>query len=76
LCRAVWDADGVRDDVREYVVGTYEINVLWDPSPKGYRSRTNVPFGRPVRIPAPFDFDLDTSGFAVPEDESAADEQR
>jgi hypothetical protein len=55
---------------------TYEINVLWDPSPKGYRSRTNVPFGRPVRIPAPFDFDLDTSGFAVPEDESAADEQR
>ncbi|CAM5418279.1 Putative restriction endonuclease domain-containing protein OS=Streptomyces aurantiogriseus OX=66870 GN=GCM10010251_37040 PE=4 SV=1 [Streptomyces aurantiogriseus] len=53
-----------------------EINVLWDPSPKGYRSRTNVPFGRPVRIPAPFDFDLDTSGFAVPEDESAADEQR
>ncbi|MET7354173.1 hypothetical protein [Streptomyces mirabilis] len=20
LCRAVWDADGVRDDVREYVV--------------------------------------------------------
>lgn len=42
-----------------------EINVLWDPSPKGYRSRTNVPFGRPVRIPAPFDFELDTSGFAV-----------
>jgi Uma2 family endonuclease len=53
-----------------------EINVLWDPSPKGYRSRTNVHYGRPVRIPAPFDFDLDTSGFAVPEDESAADEQR
>lgn len=42
-----------------------EINVLWDPSPKGYRSRTDVPFGRPVRIPAPFDFELDTSGFAV-----------
>ena len=38
---------------------------MWDPSPKGYRSRTNVPFGRPVRIPAPFDFELDTSGFAI-----------
>lgn len=42
-----------------------EINVMWDPSPEGYRSRTNVPFGQPVRIPAPFDFELDTSGFAV-----------
>lgn len=40
-----------------------EINVFWDPSPKGYRSRTNVPFGRPVRVPAPFDFELDTSAF-------------
>jgi Uma2 family endonuclease len=53
-----------------------EINVMWDPSPKGYRSRTNVPFGRPVRIPAPFDFELDTSGFGVPEEQSAEDEQR
>ncbi|MFF6800912.1 hypothetical protein [Streptomyces sp. NPDC012616] len=53
-----------------------EINVMWDPSPKGYRSRTNVPFGRPVRIPAPFDFELDTSAFGVPEDESAEAEQR
>ncbi len=40
-----------------------EVSVFWDPSPKGYRSRTNVPFGRPVRVPAPFDFELDTSGF-------------
>jgi Uma2 family endonuclease len=53
-----------------------EINVLRDPSPKGYRSRTNVPFGRPVRIPAPFDFDLDTSGFVVQQDERPEDEQR
>ncbi|MFI5792537.1 Uma2 family endonuclease [Streptomyces sp. NPDC051677] len=53
-----------------------EVNVLWDPSPKGYRSRTNVPFGRPVRIPAPFDFELDTSGFAVEEAENPEDEQR
>ncbi|MEV5984430.1 Uma2 family endonuclease [Streptomyces sp. NPDC052051] len=43
-----------------------EISAFWDPSPKGYRSRTNVPFGRPLHIPAPFDFDLDTSEFAVP----------
>ncbi|SER77648.1 hypothetical protein SAMN04487983_10228 [Streptomyces sp. yr375] len=53
-----------------------EINVLWDPSPKGCRSRTNVPFGRPVRIPAPFDFELDTSAFGVPEEESAEGEER
>lgn len=46
-------------------MGIGEINVLWDPSPKGYRSRTNVPFGRPVRIPAPFDFELDTTGFLL-----------
>ena len=49
-----------------------EINVFWDPSPKGYRSRTNVPFGRPVRIPAPFDFELDTSAFII---ESKAEAQ-
>jgi Uma2 family endonuclease len=42
-----------------------EISAFWDPSPKGYRSRTNVPFGRPLRVPAPFDFDLDTSQFVV-----------
>ncbi|MBA2808539.1 Uma2 family endonuclease [Streptomyces sp. KM273126] len=43
-----------------------EITAFWDPSPKGYRSRTTVPFGRALHVPAPFDFDLDTSGFAVP----------
>jgi hypothetical protein len=42
-----------------------ETNVFWDPSSRGYRSRTNVPFGRPVHIPAPFDFELDTSGFTA-----------
>ncbi|MDQ0683839.1 hypothetical protein QFZ56_002802 [Streptomyces achromogenes] len=35
-----------------------------------------VPFGRPVRIPAPFDFELDPSGFGVPAEQSAEDEQR
>jgi hypothetical protein len=42
-----------------------EITAFWDPSPKGYRSRTTVTFGKPLRVPAPFDFELDTSGFAV-----------
>ncbi|MFF3329262.1 Uma2 family endonuclease [Streptomyces sp. NPDC002888] len=42
-----------------------EISAFWDPSPKGYRSRTNVPFGRPLHVPAPFDFELDTSEFAI-----------
>lgn len=53
-----------------------EIDVMRDPSPEGYRSRTNVPFGRPVRIPAPFAFDLDTSEFGVEEDTDPAVEQR
>ncbi len=53
-----------------------EINVMWDPSPKGYRSRTNVPFGRPVRVPAPFDFELDTSEFGVEEYVDREVEQR
>ncbi|WP_342745256.1 Uma2 family endonuclease [Streptomyces colonosanans] len=52
-----------------------EISAFWDPSPKGYRSRTNVPFGRPLHVPAPFDFDLDTSEFAMPAEE-ADDEGR
>lgn len=43
-----------------------EITAFWDPSPKGYRSRTTVPFGRALHVPAPFDFELDTSGLAVP----------
>ncbi|MFE9766968.1 hypothetical protein ACFYPC_21015 [Streptomyces sp. NPDC005808] len=42
-----------------------EIAAFWDPSAKGYRSRTTVPFGEPLHVPAPFDFALNTSGFAV-----------
>lgn len=42
-----------------------EVTAFWDPSPKGYRSRTTVPFGRALHVPAPFDFELDTSGFTV-----------
>ncbi|MFE0135936.1 Uma2 family endonuclease [Streptomyces sp. NPDC059037] len=42
-----------------------EITAFWDPSPKGYRSRTTVPFGEALRVPAPFDFELDTEGFVA-----------
>ncbi|MFI6011733.1 Uma2 family endonuclease [Streptomyces sp. NPDC051243] len=42
-----------------------EITAFWDPSPRGYRSRRSVPFGEPLYVAPPFDFDLDTSGFAV-----------
>lgn len=40
-----------------------EITCFWDPSPSGYRSRTTVSFGKPLRIPEPFGFSLDTTGF-------------
>ncbi|MFJ9548845.1 Uma2 family endonuclease [Streptomyces erythrochromogenes] len=38
-----------------------EITCFHDPSPHGYRARTTVSFGEPLRIPAPFDFTLDTA---------------
>ncbi|MEC4574689.1 Uma2 family endonuclease [Streptomyces virginiae] len=38
-----------------------EITCLHDPSPHGYRARTTVSFGEPLRVPAPFDFALDTA---------------
>ncbi|MCT9112237.1 Uma2 family endonuclease [Streptomyces mirabilis] len=41
-----------------------EITAFWDPSPKGYRSRTTVTFGTSLHVPPPFDFELDTSEFA------------
>ncbi|MEU9181400.1 Uma2 family endonuclease [Streptomyces sp. NPDC048550] len=40
-----------------------EITCFWDPSPHGYRSRTTVSFGKPLQIPEPFGFELDTAGF-------------
>ncbi|MGV9311390.1 Uma2 family endonuclease [Streptomyces sp. NPDC003691] len=42
-----------------------EVTAFWDPSPQGYRSRTTKPFGKPLPIPAPFGFDLDTAGFGT-----------
>lgn len=53
-----------------------EINAFWDPSPKGYRSRTNIPFGRPLHVPAPFDFELETGEFALPESDAEDSEKR
>ncbi|MFJ7155524.1 Uma2 family endonuclease [Streptomyces sp. NPDC101118] len=41
-----------------------EITCFSDPSPHGYRSRTTVSFGEPLRVPEPFGFELDTSTFA------------
>jgi Uma2 family endonuclease len=41
--------------------------VFWTPSEHGYVSRLTVPFGETVHIPAPFDCDLDTSGFVLTE---------
>ncbi|GGR70118.1 hypothetical protein GCM10010252_05340 [Streptomyces aureoverticillatus] len=43
-----------------------EITAFWDPSPKGYQSRTTVPFGKALHVPEPFGFELDTSGFLTP----------
>ncbi|MFF4103278.1 Uma2 family endonuclease [Streptomyces sp. NPDC001903] len=40
-----------------------EITCFRDPSPNGYRSRTTVSFGKPLQIPEPFGFELDTTGF-------------
>ncbi|MFI6687767.1 Uma2 family endonuclease [Streptomyces sp. NPDC050485] len=51
-----------------------EITCLWDPSPRGYRSRTTVPFGRPLHIPAPFDFELDTAELSATPAKAGPDE--
>jgi Uma2 family endonuclease len=49
-----------------------EITAFWDPSPHGYRSRTTVSFGKPLHVPAPFDFDLETGDFGVPAEEATS----
>lgn len=38
---------------------------FWDPSDDGYQSQTTVPFGKPLRVPEPFGFELDTTGLAA-----------
>ncbi|MFF3444099.1 Uma2 family endonuclease [Streptosporangium sp. NPDC002721] len=39
------------------------VTVLSDPGEGGYRAVTRVQLGKPLRIPSPVDFDLDTSIF-------------
>ncbi|HEY8987147.1 MAG TPA: Uma2 family endonuclease [Streptomyces sp.] len=43
-----------------------EITVLSVPSDKGYEEHDTKPFGEKVHIPAPFDCELDTTGFRRP----------
>ncbi|WP_399925336.1 Uma2 family endonuclease [Streptomyces kanamyceticus] len=40
--------------------------VYWSPTVKGYESHLTAPFGKTARVRAPFDCDLDTSGFQAP----------
>ncbi|MFJ9646916.1 Uma2 family endonuclease [Streptomyces sp. NPDC004244] len=42
-----------------------EITCFSDPSPHGYRSRQTVSFGKPLDLPEPFEFTLETAGFAT-----------
>jgi Uma2 family endonuclease len=41
------------------------LTVYSDPSERGYQTQTTVAFGKPVRLPEPFDFELDTSAFTA-----------
>ncbi|WP_199037862.1 Uma2 family endonuclease [Glycomyces salinus] len=40
-----------------------QVTVYSKPSAKGYREHSTVEFGKPVHVPAPFEFGLDTSAF-------------
>ncbi|WP_460064982.1 Uma2 family endonuclease [Streptomyces sp. YKOK-I1] len=40
-----------------------EVTLLSDPGQDDYRSRCTVPYGKPLTLPEPFAFDLDTSDF-------------
>lgn len=44
-----------------------QATVFWAPSCSGYTSHLTVPFGEMLRVPAPFDCELDTTGFTAPE---------
>lgn len=48
--------------------------VFWSPTAKGYASHLTVPFGEKIRIPAPFDCNLDTTGFEAPSENVGDDE--
>ncbi|MEV7089611.1 Uma2 family endonuclease [Streptomyces sp. NPDC093085] len=40
--------------------------VYWSPTSRGYASHLTVPFGKELRLPAPFGCVLDTTGFDAP----------
>ncbi|GGS94798.1 Uma2 family endonuclease [Streptomyces chromofuscus] len=42
---------------------TAEVTLLGDPRQDDYSQRCTVPFGKPLPLPEPFGFDLDTSDF-------------
>ncbi|WP_341483244.1 Uma2 family endonuclease [Streptomyces tubbatahanensis] len=43
-------------------------SAFWEPTPEGYAKRSVAKFGEKLRLPPPFAFDLDTTGFGtVPE---------
>jgi hypothetical protein len=44
---------------------TVKLEIYADPSERGYQTQTTVAFGKPVRLPEPFDFELDTSAFTA-----------
>ncbi|MDX2936507.1 Uma2 family endonuclease [Streptomyces ipomoeae] len=42
---------------------TSEVTLLSDPREDDYRQRRTIPFGKPIPLPEPFAFDLETSDF-------------
>lgn len=46
-------------DMRERRVTVYS-----EPTERGYQTQTSKDFGKPIHVPAPFDFEFDTAAFA------------
>ncbi|MGP3976905.1 Uma2 family endonuclease [Streptomyces sp. 8N114] len=42
------------------------VSVFSDPAPEGYRTRKTCQFGKALRLPLPFDFELGTTAFGKP----------
>ncbi|MEU8887007.1 Uma2 family endonuclease [Streptomyces sp. NPDC048442] len=70
------------DKVREYGRAGVPVYLLLDmqeelatvfssPTVRGYAATITVPFGEKVRLPEPFDCELDTAGFTAPDDEES-----
>nr|WSY53025.1 Uma2 family endonuclease [Streptomyces sp. NBC_00886] len=50
-----------------------QATVFWSPAAKGYESHCTMPFGGKLPMPAPFDCQLDTAGFATPAKKKSAE---